>query len=92
MRFRDRYRREHHGHGPVTLWVVIPLLTLVIPLVVLITGIHRRRANRDGMTVEEFGWENMLGVWVILLAFIYLVYIPFLAPARERRRKRRAAE
>ncbi|GAA2025021.1 hypothetical protein GCM10009720_00940 [Yaniella flava] len=41
------------------------------------------------MSISEFGWGNMLWVWLILLAFIYLVYIPFLAPVMERRRQRK---
>lgn len=91
MRFRDRFQRSHHGYGPVALSLVIPLLTLIVPLFALITGVRRRRPNVEGVSVSDFGWPDMLVVWLILMTLVYLVYIPFLAPARERRRRRRLA-
>lgn len=92
MRFRDRYKRSVHGYGPWALYVIIPALTLIIPLLALLTGIRRRWPNEEGMSVAEFGWDRMLLIWLILLAFVYLVWIPFVAPARERRRRRREGE
>ncbi|NWN87793.1 MAG: hypothetical protein HLX51_04510 [Micrococcaceae bacterium] len=89
MCFRDRYQKKHQGFGPVALYLGLPLLTLVIPVIALVTGARRRRLNEEGMSISEFGWGNMLWVWLILLAFIYLVYIPFLAPVMERRRQRK---
>lgn len=59
VRFRDRYRRRHHGHGAVTLDVVIPLLTLTVPVIALVSGIRRGRPNHEGITVSEFGWGTL---------------------------------
>lgn len=87
MRFRDRFRKTHHGFSTLQLYVVIPALTLIVPVIALITGIRRRRPNSDGMTVPEFGWLEMGAIWLILLAFMYLVYVPFLASHRNNRRK-----
>ena len=91
MRLRDRYVRSHHGFGPIAMWVGLPLLSLVIPVIVLLTGARRRAPTQDGMSIGEFGWGQMLLVWGILLAFVYLVYIPFLAPREKARCQRRRA-
>lgn len=91
MRTRDRCERSHHGFGPVAMWVGLPLLTLVIPVLVLVSGVRRRLPNREGMSIAEFGWGQMLIAWAILLAFVCLVCIPFLALREKARRQRRWA-
>lgn len=77
MKFLDRYRKSHHGYSPLAIFLVIPLLTLVIPLIALISG----------MSDTGSAWGRMLVVWGLLLAFVYLVYVPFIAPREKRRRE-----